>query len=283
MIIGIVGLGLIGGSLAHGSRSVARHQVYGLDTDPGTMARAMADGVICGELNDAALGNCELLLLALYPQAAVDFMVRNGDRISPGACVVDLCGVKQTVRDGILPIAFHRGFHYVGGHPMAGREVSGYEAAHGKLFTGASMLLCPEEDTPPETLAMLEDFFLSIGFGGVTITNPEEHDRVIAYTSQLAHVLSNAYVKSPNALCHAQFSGGSFQDLTRVAFLHVPMWTELFMLNRDHLIAEIDELCQRLATYAEALRQGDAQGLSALLQEGCDWKERIMAGKDSQA
>lgn len=283
MVIGIVGLGLIGGSLAHGARALARHQVYGLDTDPGTMARAMADGVICGELDGAALDRCELLLLALYPQAAVDYVEHNQDRIPQGACVVDLCGVKRAPRDGIAPIAARRGFHYVGGHPMAGREVSGYGAAHGKLFAGASMLLCPGEDTPPDTLAMLYDFFLSLGFAGVTLTTPQEHDRVIAYTSQLAHVLSNAYVKSPQALSHAKFSGGSFQDLTRVAFLHVGMWTELFLLNRDHLIGEIDGLCQRLSAYADALRAGDAAELSSLLQEGCDWKQRIAAGKGVKA
>ena len=164
---------------------------------------------------------------------------------------------------------------------MAGRELSGYGAAKAELFAGASMLLCPEEGTSPETMTMLEGFFRALGFARVVLTTAREHDTIIAYTSQLAHVLSNAYVKSPLALDSARFSGGSFQDLTRVARLNVDMWTELFLLNREALIREIDGLCQRLSAYGAALRAQDGEGLAALLQEGCDWKARIAAEKEA--
>lgn len=283
MTVGIVGLGLIGGSMAQAVKAFTGHRVYGLDRDGAVLERALAEGVLDGELNREALERCDVLLLALYPKAAVEYVARHGEHIPAGACVVDLCGVKRAVWEGIGPMAAQRGFCYVGGHPMAGRELSGYGAAKAELFAGASMLLCPREGETPETMAMLKEFFRALGFARVSLTTPREHDRIIAYTSQLAHVLSNAYVKSPSALDSGRFSGGSFQDLTRVARLNVPMWTELFLLNRDLLAQEIDGLCGRLSAYGDALRAQDGERLAALLQEGCDWKARIGQGEGGKA
>lgn len=280
MEIGIVGLGLIGGSMAKAIRAHAGHRVLGYDCDAAAQAQALADGVIDEELDERALGACRLLLLALYPSAAVDYVTRHAEHIGAHARVVDLCGVKRYVCDAVNPIADRCGFYFVGGHPMAGKERSGYVASSASLYQGASMLLTPSETTPSEVLEELEEFFLTLGFGTVSRTGAAEHDSMIAYTSQLAHVLSNAYVKSPRALRHKQFSGGSFQDLTRVATLNEIMWTELFLHNKDPLIQEIDALCVRLSAYADALRANDETGLRALLREGCEWKERIVQGKE---
>lgn len=274
MIAGVVGLGLIGGSMAKAIKERTGHRALGLDQDAAVQARALTEGTIDGGLNGSNLGECDLLLLALYPHAAVEYLCANAPAIKKGAVVVDLCGVKRFVCQKALPLAREYGFYFVGGHPMAGREKSGYGASGAGLFSNASMLLAPG-NAPEDVCGELADFFLSLGFGSVHRTEAEEHDGVIAYTSQLAHVLSNAYVKSPRALQYKAFSGGSFQDLTRVATLNEAMWTELFLLNRDFLIQEIDGLCGRLAAYGDALRAGDAEALHALLREGCEWKARI--------
>lgn len=280
MEIGIVGLGLIGGSMAKAIQAHTDHRVFGYDRDTAAQAQALDDGAIDGVLDERTLRSCRLLLLALYPSATVDFVTQNAEHIGAQTRVVDLCGVKRYVCDAINPIADRCGFYFVGGHPMAGRERSGYGVSSASLYQGASMLLTPGEKTPNDVLDELEQFFLTLGFGTVSRTEAEEHDSMIAYTSQLAHVLSNAYVKSPRALRHKQFSGGSFQDLTRVATLNETMWSELFLHNRDHLIEEIDALCARLSAYGDALRASDETSLRALLREGCQWKERIAQGRE---
>ncbi len=278
MNVGIAGLGLIGGSMAKAIKAFTAHRVFGFDRDARTQASALEDGTLDGVLDEAALADCRLLLLALYPGAAIEFLERHATRVARGALVVDLCGVKRAVCEAGEALALRHGFHFVGGHAMAGRARSGYGAAEAGLFQGASMLLTPGTDTPIEVLGELTAFFGALGFRAVHRTDPLEHDRLIAYTSQLAHVLSNAYVKRAMEPGHALFTGGSFQDLTRVAWLNEDMWTELFMRNRDCLTEEIDALCGRLTAYADALRAGDAEGLRALLREGSACKERLSQG-----
>lgn len=277
MTIGVVGLGLMGGSLAQAARAAKTappHRVLGADRDPQTLSQALEDGTLDGVLDRESLGTCDLVILALYPQAAVEYLTREAASLKKGAWVVDFCGVKRPVCEALEPLSLAHGFHFVGGHPMAGRERSGYGAATPGLFGGASMVLTPHDDTPGQVLGGLEEFFLSLGFGRILCTDPATHDRMIAYTSQLAHVLSNAYIKSPASLTHKGFSAGSFQDLTRVARLNPAMWTQLFLDNRDFLVQEIDQLCQRLTAYGDALEAGDGEELFRLLQEGNDWKIR---------
>ncbi|MGJ4850000.1 prephenate dehydrogenase [Bacillota bacterium Meth-B3] len=275
MNIGIAGLGLIGGSMAKAVRAYTAHRVFGFDRDADTQARALEDGTLDGVLDEASVADCRLLLLALYPGAAIEFLEEHAARVGRGALAVDLCGVKRPVCEAGEALARRHGFRFVGGHPMAGRALSGYGASEAGLFQGASMLLTPGADTPPEVLAQLTAFFGALGFRAVHRTDPLEHDRLIAYTSQLAHVLSNAYVKRAMEPGHALFTGGSFQDLTRVARLNEDMWTELFMLNRDCLIEEVDALVGRLQAYADGLRAGDAERLRALLREGSEYKARL--------
>ena len=272
MNVGIVGLGLIGGSMAKSTKARTGHTVWGADLDKETMTMARMCGAIDAPLTDENLPQCGLILVAIRPAAAVEWVRTHASLIAPSAILVDLCGVKRTVVSAITPIARERGFAYIGGHPMAGRERGGFTASSEDLYVGASMILTPDQRTDMQLLETLKAFFLDLGFAGLTFSDPEEHDRIIAFTSQLAHIVSSAYVKSPEAQRRRGFSAGSFQDMTRVARLDEDMWTELFLDDADYLTTELDELIVHLREYADAIRAHDAQALRALLRDGREKK-----------
>ena len=275
MTVGIVGLGLIGGSMAKSAKDRTGHTVYGIDKEPETMTLARMSGAIDGPLNEHNLPWCDLILLAIRPADAVAWVNENARMISAKAIVVDLCGVKRNVCAAIAPIARKCGFTYVGGHPMAGRERSGFTASTENLFVDAYMILTPDERTDASHLETLKNFFTDLGFAGLTFSNPDEHDRIVSYTSQLAHIVSSAYVKSPEAQKRRGFSAGSFRDMTRVARLDENMWTELFLDNADYLGAELDILIEHLQEYAKALKEKDADALCALLKDGREKKAAV--------
>ena len=187
----------------------------------------------------------------------------------------DLGGIKRTVCSVGFDAAEKYGFTFIGGHPMAGTQYSGFEASRESLYKGATMILVPPGDISDDKLDFAEDFFKSVGFGEINVTSAREHDEIIAYTSQLAHVLSNAYIKSPRAKRHRGYSAGSFRDLTRVAHLNADMWTQLFMDNRDMLTEEIELLAKNLLEYANAMKLGDAEHLKELLFEGSRINDEI--------
>lgn len=268
----VVGLGLIGGSMAKSIKAKTSHEVYGIDLDAETMMFARLCGAIDGTLDEAAVKDSEIILLAVRPNAAVRWVRDNADSISKNAILVDLCGIKREVCRQIAPIAKEKGFAFVGGHPMAGKERGGFVNSCDNLFDGASMILTPDESSEPVTLERLKDFFTDIGFGTVTFSNPDEHDRIIAYTSQLAHIASSAYVKSPEAQRRRGFSAGSFRDMTRVARLDENMWTELFMDNSDYLTQELEILIENLNDYLDALKAKDAEKMRLLLKDGREKK-----------
>ena len=272
MIVGIVGLGLIGGSMAKSIKNRTAHTVYGADLNAETMTMARMCGAIDAPLTAENLPECDLVLVAIRPGAAVEWVRQNAAYISKSAILVDLCGVKRTVVEAITPIAAEHGFAYIGGHPMAGRERGGFTAATDDLYVGASMILTPDARTDMQLLETLKAFFLDIGFAGLTFSTPAEHDRIIAFTSQLAHITSSAYVKSPEAQKRRGFSAGSFQDMTRVARLDEDMWTELFLDDADYLTSELEVLVGHLTEYLDALKARDAQRLRALLKEGRELK-----------
>ena len=178
MNIGIVGLGLIGGSLAKSTKSRTAHTVWGADLNPESMMLARMCGAIDAQLTDENLPQCDLILVAIRPQAAINWVTEHAALIAPSAILVDMCGVKRNVVEAIAPIAKERGFSYIGGHPMAGRERWGFTAASDDLFVGASMILTPDDRTDMLLLESLKAFFLDIGFGTLTFSTPEEHDRV---------------------------------------------------------------------------------------------------------
>ena len=275
MTIGIVGLGLIGGSLARSIKVHTDFEVLGMDINPQTMLQANLLGAIDGTLTEDNLARCDVVLVALYPAAIVTWITDHQDAFRPGAWVIDCGGVKEAVCTPLNALAQGKSWHYCGGHPMAGREFSGFRYAKDDLFDRASMILTPPRDAGPEVLTWLKDFFLTIGFRRVQFTTPREHDEMIAYTSQLAHVVSSAYVKCPLAQKHRGFSAGSFADMTRVAKLNEDMWTELFFDNRDALLLEINGLIDRLAAYRDALAAEDHQAMKQLLREGREIKEAL--------
>ena len=276
LTVGIVGLGLIGGSFAKALKTHTDHTVLAADKNKTTLLAAQMTGDIDGVLDETALPLCDMLLLSLYPQATVDYLTACAPLLSESCVVIDCCGVKRFVCEQAQPLAQKHGFLFLGGHPMAGAQFSGFSHARDNLFKGASMILAAGEINDILLLERLKTFFCALGFEKLTITTPEEHDRIIAYTSQLAHVVSNAYIKSPTAQRRSGFSAGSFRDMTRVARLNVPMWTELFLENGDFLSEEIDLLIDHLQAFSGAIKEQNAEKLSALLQEGAQQKKKTL-------
>ena len=272
MIVGIVGLGLIGGSMAKAVKNRTAHTVYGIDLDAETMALSRMSGAIDAPLTDENLPQCDLVMVAIRPGAAIRWVEEHAALIHKKAILVDLCGVKRDVVKAIAPIAAEHGFAYIGGHPMAGRERSGFTAATDDLYVGASMILTPDDKTDMPLLETLKHFFLDVGFASLTFSTPEEHDRIIAFTSQLAHIVSSAYVKSPEAQRRRGFSAGSFRDMTRVARLDENMWTELMLADADYLAKELGILMENISAYKDALEHRDEEGLRQLLKEGREAK-----------
>lgn len=276
MNIAVIGLGLIGGSMAKTmKKNMPQHTVLGSDIDPRVIMKAKLLEAIDAELSPERLAICDMVLVATWPEVAIEYVKENAHLIRKGAMVIDLCGVKRAVCEPLFQIAEENGFLFVGGHPMAGIEYSGFDHASAALFQNASMILTPPHGISIQVLAELKHFFRELGFGKVVMTTPEDHDRVISYTSQLAHVVSSAYVKSPEAMEHHGFSAGSFKDMTRVARLSPMMWTELFMLNREPLLSELEALIGHLNEYREALENADAERMRQLLQEGTERKEIV--------
>lgn len=274
MEIGIVGLGLIGGSLAKAISQNTDNTVYGTDISEQVVKKAILVNAIEQPLTDELLPHCDILIIALYPRATVNYVKTHADMIKKGSVVLDCCGIKGLVCDELIPLSEKKGFLFVGGHPMAGLEHSGFTYAKKSLFNNASMIFTATKGSI-ESMETLKKLFTSIGFTNIEISTPEAHDKKIAFTSQLAHVVSNAYIKSPTAREHAGFSAGSYKDLTRVAKLNETMWTELFLENADNLTSEIDCLIGNLKEYSDAIKARDADTLKALLKDGREKKALI--------
>ncbi len=274
MTVGVLGLGLIGGSMA---RAFARagHPVYAWDTDENILSFAQLSGVVAGPLEGGVIGTCDLLLLAIYPGGSVAWLEAHGAEISPDALVLDCCGVKREVCEKCFPLAERYGFTFVGGHPMAGSHFSGFKYSRSNLFQGAPMVLVPPVFDDPELLERVQTALAPCNFGSFSVTTAAEHDRMIAFTSQMPHIVSNAYIKSPTAGSHKGFSAGSYKDLTRVAWLNPQMWAELFLENREPLLFELDLYLENLAAYRRAIAEGDRAALEALLEEGKRRKEDV--------
>ncbi|MBQ3217139.1 MAG: prephenate dehydrogenase [Oscillospiraceae bacterium] len=274
MTVGILGLGLIGGSLARAYHD-AGHQVLAYNRSVSVTQFAQMANAVDEELTEENIGRCELLLLALYPQACIDYLEKMGPFLSKDAVVIDCCGTKRGICAACFPLAEKYGWLFVGGHPMAGTHFSGFKYSRATLFKGAPMVLVPPVLDDMQLIERACKLLAPLNFGHFSVTTAQKHDEMIAFTSQLAHVVSNAYVKSPTAHMHKGFSAGSYKDLTRVAWLNAPMWTELFLDNRDNLIQEIDGIVASLQEYRDALEQEDAPTLCRLLEEGKKRKEEV--------
>ena len=279
--IGIVGLGLIGASMAKSAKKKSDVKVLGFDIDTNVTKYALLSGIVDEELSADTIGECDTIFVCLYPSACVDYIRANAELFAKNTLVIDCAGVKRSVCSPCYEIAEKKGFHFVGGHPMAGTQYSGIKYAKDTMFHNACFVLVPRQSEDIEVIARAREAVLGVGFSRVSVMTPERHDELISYTSQLAHVVSNAYVKSPCALSHKGISAGSYKDLTRVAYLNENMWTELFMDNRDNLIREIDCLVEHLEEYSQALKCGDRDKLRQLLLDGKIAKE-MAEGENSK-
>ena len=274
MIIGIVGTGLIGGSLAKAYKA-KDHTVYGFDTDEFTLGFAQLSGAVDGILDEESIGKCDGILIAVNPRDAAAYLEMAAPVISKNTMVIDCCGTKRFVCEQCFPLAEKYGFIFVGGHPMAGSHKSGFKSSRPNLFYGASMILVPPVYDDAALYGRIEEILKPIGFGHFTFTTAEKHDEMIAFSSQMANVVSNAYIKSPRARSHKGFSAGSYRDLTRVAQLDANMWAELCMENKDFLIEELDGFINAVNLYKEALVSKDIDSLKILFEEGSRLKREI--------
>lgn len=276
MKIAVVGLGLIGGSICKALKANTFYHIMGMDKDHEVVEKALKSGAIDEELTVEKLGEANLTIVALYPVAIVDFIKENADKFRKGSIVMDICGVKGYIVNTCTPVLDEKGVIFIGTHPMAGREHSGFDYATADLFNGASFIITPTEKTPQIAVDLVSTLGACMNFGQVVIATPEQHDANIAYTSQLAHVVSNAYVKSPSLFRADGFSANSFVDLTRVAYLNEEMWSGLFMCNKEALLFEINSIIASLTEYRDAMMNDDIDTLRELLKVGRERKEKSM-------
>lgn len=274
MTVGIVGLGLIGGSFAKAYRE-AGETVLACNRTEDTLKFAMLSGAVDGELTEENIGSCDLVIIAVFPEAAEAFLRRMAPHIGKKPVVIDACGTKRKICSMCFPIAEEYGFTYIGGHPMAGTHKSGFKYARANLFHNAPMVIVPPSFDDIELLDRVKTLLAPVGFGSISVTTAEKHDELIAFTSQMPHIISNAYIKSPTAAAHKGFSAGSYKDLTRVAWLNPKLWAELFLENRDCILNELDWFIAALEQYRDAVKNDDFETLEKLLDDGSRRKEEV--------
>ncbi|MBR1430713.1 prephenate dehydrogenase [Ruminococcus sp.] len=281
MKILVVGLGLIGGSLCKALKKYTYHTVAGCDINRDIENAALRD-VALDEVFDGNYEGYDLIVISLFPEGTERFFAENASKIEKNTLITDVCGIKGDFSQRMKNIAERNGLRYVGIHPMAGKEFGGYYNSTAELFVKANFIIAPFVDSQQSDIDLLNGLAKEVGAGKIVITSPENHDKMIAYTSQLAHIVSSAYVKSPELGLECGFSGGSFQDMTRIATMNEKMWTDLFMQNREHLQYELDTLIDNLKKYSEALKNGDADGMRALIAEGRELKEENLRHRVGQ-
>lgn len=274
MTVGIVGLGLIGGSFAKAYHE-AGVTVLASNRTEETLKFAMLSGAVDGELTEENIGCCDLVIIAVFPEAAEAFLKRMAPHIGKKPIVIDACGTKRKICSMCFPIAEEYGFTYLGGHPMAGTHKSGFKYARANLYHNAPMVIVPPSFDDIELLDRVKTLLAPLGFGSISVTTAEKHDELIAFTSQMPHIISNAYIKSPTAEKHKGFSAGSYKDLTRVAWLNPKLWAELFLENRDCVLSELDFFIDTLERYRDAVKNNDFDTLERLLDDGRRRKEEV--------
>ncbi len=274
MTAGIVGLGLIGGSFAKAYHA-AGERVLAFNRSRDILDFAILSGVVDEELTQDNIGNCDIVIVAIFPEAAAEFLEKMAPYIGRKPIVIDACGTKRKVCELCFPIAKKYGFTYVGGHPMAGTQYSGFKHARANLYHGAPMVIVPPAFDDIELLEKVKRLLAPAGFGSYSVTTAEKHDEMIAFTSQMPHIVSNAFIKSPTASSHKGFSAGSYKDLTRVAWLNPNLWAELFMENKDFILTELNLYIDNLLKYRDAIEADDKEQLVALLYEGKKCKEEV--------
>lgn len=272
MKILVVGLGLIGGSLCKAMKKYTSHFVVGCDLNHDIEFSALRDVAIDKEF-DGTYSGFDLVVISLFPDGAEKYFAENASKFDKNTLITDVCGIKGDFSLRMKKIAEENGLRYLGIHPMAGKEFGGYHNSNADLFCKANFIVAPFEDSDQKDIEALSTLAREVGAGKIVVTTPENHDKMIAYTSQLAHIVSSAYVKSPELGLECGFSGGSFQDMTRIATMNEKMWTDLFMQNRENLIYELTTLIENLNKYNDALKNADSEEMLRLIAEGRQLKE----------
>ena len=272
MKIGVVGLGLIGGSIAEAYKR-AGATVYGYNRNKTTFGFAEMSGAVDGELNDETIRSCDVIFICLTIDAAVDWLKKNSDKIGEGTLVTDCCGIKRRICEAGFAEAEKYGFTFVGGHPMAGRQYGGFKHASEDLFDGATMVVVTERRDDIGLLERLKKLFKMAGFGKLSFMTAEQHDDMIAFTSQMTHIAANAFVKDEAKYPGGFPEGGSFRDFTRVADLNENMWTDLFLENKDNLLSVLGDYIEELDKYRKAIEAEDEETLKELLRAGTKSKK----------
>lgn len=271
MKITIVGLGLIGGSICRAIKKYTSHEVLGYGRNKITLQKALN----CNAIDKITenLSEADITIVCTPPENAFKFIQEHAKDFKSNSIVADVCGVKGQFVIDTHNVLKSYGVNFVGTHPMAGKEKFGFDNSTPDLFLNANFIVTPLNDTNSNSIDVIVKLAKDIGFGRIIHATPFEHDKVIAYTSQLAHVVSNAYVKSPTMDIEFGFSGGSFQDMTRVATVNEDMWTDLFFDNRECLIQELDILLKNLKEYKVALEENNPDMMRNLLRDGRILKE----------
>ena len=274
MKIAVVGMGIIGGSFCKALKKYTDHYVIGINRTKSTLEKAFSDGSV-DEIGDKkSLGKADVVILALYPEAAVKFVEENGSYINKNAVVTDSAGIKSEICPKLVKLSEKHGFTFVGSHPMAGKETNGYESSDSELYRGASYIIVPC-GADKEAVKLLSDLALEMNFGMIKISTPEEHDRMIAFTSQLPHILACTYVMSPCCPNHKGFSAGSYKDVSRVANINAKLWSELFLENREPLIGELEILRDNILSITAAVKANDKEKIEQLLEKAHKVKEEL--------
>lgn len=271
----VVGLGLIGGSMAMALHGFEDYELLGVDVSQPTLRYALEHNIVDRATDDAeeALGEADLVFLCMHPQGIVNFLTEHKDHFKPGAMVTDVCGVKGAVLEAAR--ALPEEVSFLGGHPMAGREVSGVQNAIPNMFQAAHYILTPGEQSKAEHIRLMERVAKHIGCADVVKTTPEQHDAIIAYTSQMMHVIAVAVCDDPRLFEYQGFEGDSFRGCTRVAALDVPLWTQLFTLNSDALCKALEHLEDNLRQYRRVIQEGNREELVEKLNYSSSRKRKM--------
>lgn len=270
----ICGLGLIGASLAKTLKKNTTHTVLGWNRTPSVTEKALRDGVIdrTGDI-DELMSDADITFVNFYPDAIVPFILEHKNSFKKDSIVTDSCGIKTKICKELEHEKLN--FYYVGAHPMAGREVGGYDNSQDTLFDKASFIVTPYENTPRNKVDALVGLAQDMKFARTVVTTPEHHDEMIAFTSQIAHVLACSYVLSPLAPMHPGYSAGSYRDVSRVARINAEMWSDLFIDNKDALVKEVDDLVSNLMKFKYNIINEDRQALCDLMNKANSIKEEI--------
>ncbi len=266
--IAVVGLGIIGGSIC-GALTREGYSVDGFGRSASSIQYALEKGYI--QKAGTNLAEYDVVFIAVPPYATIDYL--DNATFKEGALVMDICGVKEIMEKTVYKQP--RTYRYVGIHPMAGKETSGIASATPDLFQNANLIITLAAQTAKSDVDEVKEYAKAMGFGRIVECTAEEHDKKIALTSQLAHIVSNAYVKSPQVKGYEGFTGGSFQDMTRIAGVDERVWTPLYACNRENIIEELSGLIENLSVYLDALKKQDDTMLSDTLKEGRLIRETI--------